>query len=206
MVLPERSEDQPRDIVTAMMRLTTLDETVVREHLAIMSSADALNAWERIRAYETAIGRSVSRPEDLPDAVVSEIKEFSGVNEDAIRSYLALRHVMDAIAAWERFAQASAAERRLRRWQVRLAFGRPLPPWAEELIDELGAEEGQRDLPRELIAATIALVGGGQEEVRAWLAARDPTSGRTPVEVVREDGWEALDHLLGHAFARGARE
>ena len=202
VVLPERPEDQPRDVVTGMMRLTGLDEQYVRVHLAVMSSADAVNAWERIRAHERAIGRSVSRPGELPDALVQEIREFSGVEEGVIREHLAVRHVMDAIGAWDRMAPASAAEARLRRWQVRIAFGRPLPPWAQTLIDELVTEEGEREIAREVIGATIALVGGGQTEVRAWLAAPDPRSGRTPIDVAREDGWQAFDQLLVSAFAR----
>jgi len=203
-VLPERPEDQPHVVVTAMMRLTGLDEEYVRAHLAIMSSADAANAWERLLAHEQDTGRPLSRPENLPEAVVLEIKEFSGVDEDVIRRYLAVRRVMDAIGAWERFEPASAAEMRLRRWHVRFACGRPLPPWAEALIDELGVEARQRDLARRLIAAVLALVGGGQAEVRAWLATVDPDAGRTPADVVKTDGWQALDRLLVAAYDREA--
>lgn len=200
--MPERPEDQPPVVVTAMMRLTGLDEQYVRVHLAIMSSADAGNAWERLRAHEGATGEPVSRPENLPAAVVSEIRAFSGVDEDVIRAYLAGRRVVDVIGAWERFGPASAAEVRLRRWQVRFACGRPLPPWAEALIDELGVEARQRDLARGLVAAVLALVGGGQAEVRAWLAEVDPAVGRTPADVVTTDGWEALDRLLVAAYDR----
>lgn len=204
MVLPERPEDQPPVVIEAMMRLTGLDEQYVREHLAIMSSADAVDAWERIRAHEEATGEPASRPEHLPEAVVSEIGGFSGVEEGVIRAYLAGRRAFDAISGWEQFRPASAAEARLRRWQVRLAYGRPLPPWAEELLDQLGVEEDQHDLARELVAAAIALVGGGEAEIRTWLAKVDPGSLRTPLEVLEEGGWEEFDTLLVGAFAREA--
>ena len=200
MVLPERPEDQPLDVVRAMMELTGLDEGFVREHLAVMSAADATFAWERIRAHERSTGRSVSRPEDLPGELVREIVEFSGVGEVVVRGYLAVRNVMDAVGALERFEPASAAEARLRRWRVRFAFGRPLPPWAERLIDEVGVVEGQRDRVRALVAAALALVGGGEAEARVWFAAPDPGTGRAPMEVVRGDGWDGLDRLLVRAF------
>ena len=202
MVLPERPEDQPRDVVAGMMRLTTMDETWVREHLAIMSSADALNAWERIRAHERATGTRISRPEDLPDPLVREIQEFSGLQEEVVRRYLAVRHVMNSIGAWDRLAPASAAVARLQQWRVRLAFGRPLPPWARDLIEEIGVEDSERALATRLIAATIALVGGGEAEVHGWLAESDPGVDRTRVDVVRNDGWEALDDMLLRAYDR----
>ena len=204
VVLPERPEDQPETVVVAMMRLTGLDEQYTREHLAIMSTADAVNAWERIRAHERAIGRSVSRPGELPFALVQEIREFSGVEVGVIREYLAVRHVMDAIGAWERVGPASAAEARLRRWQVRIAFGRPLPPWAERLIEEIGVEEGERGLARELTAAVMALVGGGEANVREWFAKAHPSVERAPTAVVRSGGWEALRPVLVEAFQRDA--
>lgn len=202
MVLPERPEDQPVDVVRAMMELTGLDEGFVREHLAVMSAADATFAWERIRAHERSTGRSVSLPEDLPAELVREIVEFSGVGEVVVRGYLAVRNVMDAVGGWERFAPASAAEERLLRWRVRLAFGRPLPLWAERLIDEAGVVEGQRDRVRALVAAALALVGGGEAEARVWFAAPETDIGRAPMEILRDDGWEALDRLLVRAFDR----
>lgn len=205
VVLPERPEDQPADVVEAMRRLTSLDEQFVRVHLAVMSSADAINAWERIRAHERVTGTSASRPDTMPDDVVAEIAEFSGVDEDVIRRYLSIRHAMDATRALERLTPPSAAEARLLRWRVRLAFDRPLPPWAEALIDELGVQGGQRTLARHLTAATLALVGGGKTETRAWLAEPDPDDGRAPVDIVLQEGWEALDRLLLRAYEREAK-
>lgn len=204
MVLPERPEDQPDDVVLAMIRLTNLDETFVRTHLAVMSSADAVNAWERVAAFERLMGTSTSRPEDMPDAVVSEIQAFSGVDEHVVRRYFAVRHAMEATRAWERLMPASAAEARLVSWRVRLAFDRPLPPWAEGLIDELGVKEEQRGLARHLTAAILALVGGGQTETRAWLAEPAPDEGRAPMDIVLQDGLEALDRLLARAYEREA--
>lgn len=114
--------------------------------------------------------------------------------------------IMDAAraAGWRpAVAEPESAETVKKQYDRVPDIGQPFPAWAEELIDEIdeiGVAPEQRDFARDLLKRVMVTVGIEEKPVRAFLYKPNAILKRSPVRVIRERGWVALDALLRTMF------